>query len=315
MSRPCINCGAQNAIEARFCRSCGHSFEVDATSSAQPTAPLQPSPSARTDSAVVCAKCGKENRDGTKFCRGCGAALAESRPENAAQEPHALVRPSVVPTPQKAFERSLRPPNAESIAPSRTAPPSLLGRLDNQWKMPAMIVGGLALIGIVGWFGYLRFAKKSSTATELATHQQPGSAASVPQATGQEEPPAPAVAAQAPDESSPPVPADGPQTTHSEPPALAPAPVPELSQADQTPAELATAPRPVEPPQTPLAPAAAAPTLAPQHALQPPAREGEAPAAMGADPESGCQVWKPNVQPNESVKWTGRCSKDRKSVV
>ena len=132
MSRPYINCGAQNAIEARFCRSCGHSFEVDATSSAQPTAPLQPSPSARTDSAVVCAKCGKENRDGTKFCRGCGAALAESRPENAAQEPHALVRPSVVPTPQKAFERSLRPPNAESIAPSRTAPPSLLGRLDNQ---------------------------------------------------------------------------------------------------------------------------------------------------------------------------------------
>ena len=172
MSRPYINCGAQNAIEARFCRSCGHSFEVDATSSAQPTAPLQPSPSARTDSAVVCAKCGKENRDGTKFCRGCGAALAESRPENAAQEPHALVRPSVVPTPQKAFERSLRPPNAESIAPSRTAPPSLLGRLDNQWKMPAMIVGGLALIGIVGWFGYLRFAEKSSTATELATRRQ-----------------------------------------------------------------------------------------------------------------------------------------------
>ena len=29
---------------------------------------------------------------------------------------------------------------------------------------------------------------------------------------------------------------------------------------------------------------------------------------MGADPDSGCQVWKPNVQPNESVKWIGGCS-------
>ena len=298
MSRPCIKCGAQNAIEARFCRSCGHSFEVDATSSAQPTAPPQPSPSARTDSAVVCAKCGKENRAGTKFCRGCGAALAESLPENAAQEPHALVRPSAVPTPQKAVELNLRPPNAESITPSRTAPPLLPGRQANQWKTPAMIVGGLALIGVVGWFGYLRFAEKPSTATELATPERSESAASGPQATGQEEAPAPAVAAQAPAESSPPVPAGGPQTTDSGQPALAPAPVPELSPADQTPAALATAPQAAEPPQT--LPATAAPALAPQQAVQP--------AAFGADPESGCQVWKPNVQPNESVKWTGRCS-------
>ena len=293
MSRPCIKCGAQNAVEARFCRSCGHSFEADATSSAQPTAPLQPSPSERTDSAVVCAKCGKENRAGTKFCRGCGAALEESLPENAAQEPHALVRPSAVPTPQKAVELNLRPPYAESITPSRTAPQLLSGRQANQWKTPAMIVGGLALIGVVGWFGYLRFAEKSSTATELTTNQQPGSAASAPQATGQEEPPAPAVATEAPAESPPPVPADAPQTTDSDQPALVPAPVPELSQ-------LAGAPQAAEPPQTPPAPATAAPALAPQQALQP--------AALGADPESGCQVWKPNVQPNESVKWTGRCS-------
>ncbi len=271
MSRPCIKCGAQNAIEARFCRSCGNSFEADITLSSPPTAPPQPSPLARTDSAVVCAKCGKENRAGTKFCRGCGAALAESLPENAAQEPHALARPSAVPTPQKAVELNFRPPNAESTTPSRTAPPLLSGRQANQWKTPTMILGGLALIGVVGWFGYLRFAEKSSTATELATHQQPESVASVPQATGQEEAPAPAVAAQAPAESSPPVPAGGPQTTDSDQPALAPAPVPVLSQADQTPAALAT-------------------------------------AAMGADPDSGCQIWKPNVQPNESVKWMGGCS-------
>ena len=300
MSRPCIKCGAQNAIEARFCRSCGHSFEADITLSSPPTAPLQPSPSARADGAVVCAKCGKENRAGTKFCRGCGAALAESLPEIAAQEPHALVRPSAVPTPQKAVERSLRPPNAEFITASRTAPPLLSGREANQWKTPTMIAGGIALIGIIGWFSYMRIAEKSSTATELATHQQPESVASGPQAIGQEEPPAAAVAAQAPAESAPPVPAGGPQTIDSDPPALAPAPVPALSQADQTPAALATVPQAPEPPQTPPAPAAAAPALAPQQALQP--------AAMGADPESGCQVWKPNVQPNESVKWTGGCN-------
>ena len=300
MSRPCIKCGAQNAIEARFCRSCGHSFEADITLSSPPTAPLQPSPSARTSSVVVCAKCGKENRAGTKFCRGCGAALAASLPEIAAQEPHALLRPSAVPTPQKAVELNFRPPYAESTTPSRTAPPLLSGRQANQWKTSAMILAGLALIGVVGWLGYLRFAEKSSIATELATHQQPGSAASGPQATGQEEPPAPAVAAQAPAESSPPVPADGPQTTDSDQPALAPAPVPELAQAHQAPAALATAPQAAEPPQTPPAPAAEAPVLAPQQPVQP--------TAMGADPDSGCQVWKPNVQPNESVKWMGGCT-------
>lgn len=53
-TRRCRDCGEENETDARFCRGCGHTFEL----------------------AVRCPKCGESCEPDARFCDQCGASVA-----------------------------------------------------------------------------------------------------------------------------------------------------------------------------------------------------------------------------------------------
>ena len=67
MSKNCLKCGTENPDEARFCRSCGLSFDAAAA------VPATEPPIA----GIICPECNHANRASARFCSKCGTDLTE----------------------------------------------------------------------------------------------------------------------------------------------------------------------------------------------------------------------------------------------
>jgi len=84
-SQKCPSCGAENSVDAKFCKECGVKLEKEPEKE-----PEEPTPPAK----VSCPECGVENEPDAKFCVQCGYNLKAPAAEPAPAEPVAQEAPS-----------------------------------------------------------------------------------------------------------------------------------------------------------------------------------------------------------------------------
>jgi len=78
--KPCIKCGANVPIGAKFCPNCGAKQEAlscpKCNAEVSPNAKFCPNCGQALSASIRCPKCNAENQPGAKFCMNCGEKLA-----------------------------------------------------------------------------------------------------------------------------------------------------------------------------------------------------------------------------------------------
>lgn len=87
MSKKCLQCGAENPLEAQFCRVDGWRFP-------ESEPPMKPDAGQESQGERVCPTCGTSNPAGAKFCRNDGSPLDLADHASLAPEPGVLEKAS-----------------------------------------------------------------------------------------------------------------------------------------------------------------------------------------------------------------------------
>jgi len=268
--KSCPNCAATNARLARFCTSCGQMLEQTHTALGSGTGQtILETAAIAPAKATCCNKCGAANVPPGKFCRACGQAL------------RALSASTFSPTISKqSTETAL-----QAETPAGDAQERPLVEAQKAQRGPST-VNGPPLAPLSPPAAAKRVdAKRAAEEKQISSRRNlvmpvAAFAGVLLLAVGGwfvysfiTHTKAPSQVATAPSESSP---ASAPPQAN----------VPRKTGSSSSPQTVAPA----------LSQAASAPTSSQAQGL-----------AMARDSTSGCQVWKPELVPNESVNWSGAC--------
>lgn len=119
----CVNCGAENRADVRFCRKCGQ--------------PLVSAPAAGSAvSGMICPSCGATVKIGGHFCPRCGGVLGDARLGAGAPA-------------ESAAPRDLPPPSESPMLPQDFGLEPPRSRLANMPRSLWIVLAGLLLVACV----------------------------------------------------------------------------------------------------------------------------------------------------------------------
>jgi len=149
----CLKCGLENRSNARFCKQCGQSLQVQQSAPPAHPPPLPP----------ICPACGATAEPGIHSCPRCGKPFSSELADTMLTPPPYTAPPSPVSPPQPPIyaQPPLQPPPPPTAPPARRPFPRWVG-----WALAIAVfvcIAALVVAAIV--FGSQLLDGKDPTAT------------------------------------------------------------------------------------------------------------------------------------------------------
>jgi len=206
----CPQCGSVLDTGDRYCQECGYDTSITETARPEVSQPAQPPENEDANAAIsqmtesvspagdkqLCPQCGSGITTDDRFCQECGFdtssdAATGNRNFKPVDQPEAIHRHEAIytapvvekappPIPQQQSEHVI-PPKVEPvraqtpayIPPIRTTEPPTQQKGKKTWLWIVLIIFGLGVLGVAGWFGYKAyFDTKDETASDTIANME-----------------------------------------------------------------------------------------------------------------------------------------------
>lgn len=141
LGKRCTQCGIENVVSAKFCRSCGNTLNACEASNIPPL----------SEAEVPCQQCGTALRKEQKFCGVCGTSINRGVTEQETPEPSPIPEQPITTQIESVSDSAAEPAIAETktstVNPMTLQPSSISkGMMATLVALTVAAVGGMAFI-------------------------------------------------------------------------------------------------------------------------------------------------------------------------